>query len=346
METKNITKAEIINNTEVNLLVDDNELVKRLPSSVLISEIIERVTNPESFPNNDVVPDVEIIPILEIGGLSRNTGELSERSDAVRTADFVKITGGTTYLFSNGLGYKVCVNIFDSSKNLLTDWNGSFAYAYVNDGNSLAIPENAGFIKFYCSDTADITTKFILKDTNSSTSSALKYLEFVKQYFSKGHYYIQCSEIDPGLWQLELGSTENEFNIVKIKAPENNPHESTLALSLSGNGSHQIADLSCMRYDETAQGQVCLILQSRSETPLPYFFIGFNDGKGAGRVQKLRIEPDSIPMRMTKDGIRVRRNNNYDNNWAGAEVTVNLATMYDKVEKMYNALLSNGTITE
>lgn len=351
IKTKCITESQITENGDVNLLVDDISKLRRLPADVLKRDVINKITDPDRYPLEEQPVDTSQAtkhPVMELGGLSKSKGTPSERTDAVRTADFISLGGGD-YTFSNGQGFKMCVICYGADKTILPAWNGSYAYAYVNDGATISLPSLTAYIKFYTSDTSDAGAVFTLsgkgdKEENTSKITA----GFVKQYFVNGGYHLECTEMDPGLWQLELRAKNDEFAILAIKPPKERPHEATLALSLTGSSTKQFADLSCMRYDETAQGQVCLICQKRgASTPLPYFFIGFNDGTEAGRVQKFRVNPDAIPVQLTNEGIKVRRNNHYDNDWTDADtVLVNLADLQDKVNKMYDALVADGTIAE
>lgn len=357
MNTRNITDAELTENADVNFLADESGMLKKMGliylSGLIAGGVYNTVTDPDRYPIKEGTDEGGggqgvITPVLEVGGLNRNTGEPTSRSDAVRTADFIPVSGGT-YIFSNGMGYKFCINCYDSSKAILSGWaGGGISYAYVNDGGEFSLPSSAVYLKFYCSDTADVTVPFTLtrKSGGGGSTTPSQVLEFVKQYFANGNYVLECTEMDPGLWQLEVRSAKDEFTIFNIKAPKDRPHEATVALMCSGGNTKQFADLSCMRYRETEQGQVCIICQKRgSTTPLPYFFVGFNDGAGAGRVQKFRVNPDCVPLWLTNRGIMVRRNNNYNNDWTDEEtVTVDLADMHDKVEKMYAALVADGTI--
>ena len=353
MPTKCITEAPLTENGDVNLLADDASMLRKLPVKMIRDDVIHKITDPEQYPLStetaETPQNVGITPVMEVGGLSKSKGTPSERSDAVRTAEFLPLSGGR-YTFTNGKGFKMYVICYDESQKILPAWyeSNTLTYALINDGDKLTIPDTTVYLKFYCSDTADTTITFIISGEGSGTVTNNKYAEFVKQYFANGEYTLGCTELDPGLWQLELRALREGFAIFAIKPPKEKPHEATIALSLSGTNTKQFVDFSCMRYDETVQGQVCIICQKRgSVTPLPYFFIGFNDGTGAGRVQKFRVNPDAIPMQLTSNGVKVRRYNNYDNDWQDDDtVVINLAELNDKVNKMHMALVANGIIVE
>lgn len=77
-------------------------------------------------------------------------------------------------------------------------------------------------------------------------------------------------------------------------------------------------------------------------TKLPPFIVAFNNGT-AGRVKKLMIYPDAIPMEFTSAGIKVRKNNNFDNNATDDDfVLIDLIDMKQKIE----ILSDGGVVTE
>lgn len=342
------TPKEILDEDGVQKLVNAITADMKKVTDALQKKMVEmdelatnKIVNPENFPLSKDITEVVIDAVLEVGGLSRKTGELEERSDSVRSKDYIQVSEGYTYTITNGMGYRTCVCCYNYNKEFLVAWNGEYSYQYVSDGGSIIIPPTATYIRFYCSSTSDTTTKFILK----SVQSKMEVTEFVSQHFSNGGYRFRTEEIDPNLYELQLYRDCDEFTIFDIKAPSAAPHEATLTLKCSGNNTRQFADISCMKYDKSSKGQVCIICQKRgSETPLPYFFVGFNDGEGAGRVQKLRVNPDAIPIRFTDKGIEVRRNNNYDNDWTAEEtVTVNLASLHDDVEELKSTSGGGGS---
>lgn len=357
-KTRNITDCDFAANVDgTNILVDDNGELKKIPTSSVggggsanEDEIIDKITNPDKYTVGEGGGgDNVITPAMEVGGLDRSTGAETVKSNYSRTAGYIAVGQGIEYTFSNTSGDKICLMCYDADKNWLSSniGNGSYGYVYLEVGDKWKNKAEYGvaFIRFYNSKTSDLTVVYTM--TSGEIVPTVPPLEHDKVYFPNG-YSMSVSEIDPGLYQLLLQAVKDSFSIVGIRAPESSPHEATLALLLSGTNTNQFADLSCMRYDESAQGQVCLILQKRGEaTPLPYFFIGFNDGIRPPRVQKFRVNPDCVPMRMTSQGIEVRRNNTYDNDWLPEEtVVVNLADIHDKVEKMYAALVADGTVTE
>lgn len=88
-----------------------------------------------------------------------------------------------------------------------------------------------------------------------------------------------------------------------------------------------------MDYGETGKGSLEVVSQCRGSDTLAPVVVSFNDGQGAGRVQKLRIDPDAIPLRLTAQGLQVRTGNAFNNQWTAEEtVTVDLAQLNSRVE--------------
>lgn len=182
----------------------------------------------------------------------------------------------------------------------------------------------------------------ILDPDNYPLEGENKHNEFAKVYIKDHGYAIYGDYIDDEtMHKLVInasGKDGNVYNIVEIKSPNNNPYESTLCLMNSGEGITQFIDFSNMNYDaENPTAEI--VCQTRGGYPLPEFSIRYNDGKGAGRVKKFAVAPDAIPVYLTRQGFKVRKNNTYDNNTDAAEyVTVNLAELADTV-----SLLSNNS---
>lgn len=219
-----------------------------------------------------------------------------------------------------------CVLYYKADGSFLTGWCEGQNFQWVTSGAALTPPSLAASVKLYTNLSATAAISLVYSEGEKECAT------FKRIYLDNG-YYVETSQIDPGLYQVLFKADDNEFNIVTIKPSEKTPYESTLSLMLSGAKTTQFADFSCMRYDESMQGSVEIVMQKRGElTPLPQFRISFNDGAGAGRVQKLCIDPDAVPMRLQSNGIAVRRTNAYDNNWTESDtVVVNLATVSDDI---------------
>ena len=110
------------------------------------------------------------------------------------------------------------------------------------------------------------------------------------------------------------------INITEIKAPRENPQEATLALMNSGNGFNQFVDFSSMVYDNYPE--VVIVCQTRGGKQLPKFAIQFNDG--GGRIDKLTVQPDAIPLELTSEGLKIRKDNSVGSGTEDDFVTVNL----------------------
>jgi len=173
--------------------------------------------------------------------------------------------------------------------------------------------------------------KVILDPDNNPLDDTEKPASHQKVYV--GDHYLTQEEIDPGIYQLSLRSGLDMFTVFTVKTPVDKSEEATVCVMNDANGTVQFADLSSLRYDDSLPGQIMIVCQARGETPLPYFSVAFNDGKGAGKVEKLTVQPDAVPMMMTSAGLKVRRDNSYDNNWTDENsLTVDLAKMADRLE--------------
>ena len=312
-------------------------------TDALKGDIINIITDPDNYPlSKSETNSGPTILAIELGGLSRNDGSETERTDSIRTVDYIPVVAGQNYTLSNSGDCLICILCYDSSKNFLTNWNDSYSYSYKESGSTIKIPKNAAYIRFYCSKSSDTSVEYTIINENESGGSISNHAEFVKQYFKNHGYAIYGNNIDDETMHKlvikALGMDENTYNITEIKAPEFNPQEATICLMNWGNGKKQFVDFSSMVYDEN-NPTVELVCQTRGEKKLPEFSIRYNNGNGAGRVKKFVVKPDAIPMEMTADGLVVRRNNNYDNNATSNElVTVNLADLYD------NTILLNAAI--
>lgn len=316
-----------------------------------IDNILCQITDPDTYPLEVVETENRVIT-LEVGKLSRSDGSKRDGEGGLRTPDFIAVSAGEKIypVYEElALQTKFCFFLYDSSYNFISEtWNDGYCYAYVDTGEYFTIPDNIGaaYLKGYIS-VEDTTGTLTLK--NNSVQYATK-AEHKKIYIADHGYSIYGDIIDDESMHKTVieaeGKDNNTYNITEVKAPTNNPQEATIALMNWGNGIKQFVDISSMVYEQN-HPTVEIVCQTRDNKPLPEFSVRFNDGNGAGRVKKLVVMPDCIPIKLTNAGIEVRRNNNYNNNATAEElVTVNLADLYDKVNVIYDALLANGTITE
>ena len=277
--------------------------------------------------NLDKIEKTEMIP-MEVGGLHRTSGLLEERDDAIRSIDYIAVTPGTTVFFTSSLP------IEDNGTVRVCFYDANYEFVetvHFELEDDFTIESEWRYFKFYRSDTNDATVEMALVTRGRK-------IEFKKIYFADHGYVIYGADIDDETMHKlvieALGKDDNEYNIVEIKAPKNSPEEASLALMNKGGDKLQFVDFSSLVKDEN-NPTVEIVCQTRGERILPEFSLRFNDGKGAGRVKKFTVKPDCIPMSLTSEGIQVRRNNNYDNNATEEElVTVDLAALYDKVNKL------------
>lgn len=320
-----------------------------------IDNVLNQVTDPDNYPL-EVVENEHRVITLEVGKLSRTSGSERDDEGGLRTPDFIAVSAGEKIypvyeeLASLDSSTRFCFLLYDSSYNFIsTLWNeNTYCYQYASSGGSFTIPSDidATYLKGYISvDGTDGT--LTLKNNSVQTVTRA---EYKKVYIADHGYSLYGSTIDDETMHKFVikaeGKDGNSYNITEIKAPSDNPREATIALMNWGNGFKQFVDISSMVYNPD-NPTVEIVCQTRGGEKLPEFSVRFNDGNGAGRVKKLVVMPDCIPIKLTSAGIEVRRNNNYNNDATAEElVTVNLADLYDKVNVIYDALIANGTITE
>lgn len=315
-----------------------------------IDNVLYQITDPDSHPLEVIESDDRVIA-LEVGKLSRTDGSERDGEGGLRTPDFIAVSAGENiYPVYEELASqaKFCFLLYDSSYNFISTWPDGYNYAYVNSGEYFTVPDNIGAAYFRAYISVE-NTEGTLTLKNNSVQTATR-AEHKKIYIADHGYSIYGDIIDDETMHKIVikaeGQDDNTYNITEIKAPPNNPEEATIALMNWGNGFKQFVDFSSMVYNPD-NPTVEIVCQTRGNQPLPEFSVRYNDGNGAGRVKKLAVMPDCIPIKLTNAGIEVRRNNNYDNNATTEElVTVNLADLYDKVNVIYDALIANGTITE
>lgn len=334
--------------TKYQLPFTGAEINKKLEK---IDNVFYQLTDPDNYPL-DVIEDSDNVITLEVGKLSRSDGSKRDNEGGLRTPDFIAVNAGdkiyTVYeeLASQNI---FCFLLYDSAYNFIsTVWFDEYNYAYVGSGEHFTIPDNIGaaYLKGYIS-VEDTNGILILKNNDSESVTRT---EYKKIYIADHGYSIYGDMIETETTHKIVikaeGKDDNTYNIVEVKAPSTNPEESTLCLMNWGGGKKQFVDFSSMVY-EPENPTVEIVCQTRGGMQLPEFSVRFNDGNDAGRVKKFAVAPDCIPIKLTSAGIEVRRNNNYNNNATDEElVTVNLADLYDKVNTIYDALISNGIIVE
>lgn len=301
---------------------------------------INQILDPDNYPLSESESVSTTVPIsMEIGGLSRTDGSETDVAEYVRATDYFPVESGNTYVFTNSGDLTICVLLYDSNYNFIEGWNKdgetAYSYAWRGSGGGIDIPSGAAYIRFYCNASNDLSVEYTITNESGISSSTKVYAEFVKQYFRNHGYTIYGDNIDDETMHKlvieALGLDNNAYNIVEIKAPISNPDESTVCLMNWGNGRKQFVDVSSMVYD-VDNPTVEVVCQTRGGKKLPEFSVRYNDGNGAGRVKKFVVKPDAIPMELTADGLKVRKNNNFDNDGTDDDyIVVNFANLLDRI---------------
>ena len=307
-----ITVTKVVTKT-----IDD----KFIPDTIARKTDINKILDPDNNPIEVTEDETFDIPI-ELGGLSTTTGETVERDNAIRNVEYLPVSGGDTVVFTSsfsGVSRNLRVISYDADKNFIKN-------TFASCDEELTVPANCKYLRFYRSDTADITVTMTMVIKGKTVKA-----EFKKIYFADHGYEIYGANIDDKtMHKLVIeasGKDDNEYNILEVKAPEENPCEATIALMNLGDDACQFVDFSSMIYDPD-NPTVEIVNQTRGGHKLPEFSVRYNDGKGAGRVKKFTIQPDAIPIEMTSKGLKVRKNNAFDNNGADDEyVVVNLTEL-------------------
>lgn len=303
------------------------------------TDILNKILDPERYPiaedGEENSGESQVITVaLEVGKLSREDGSNRDEGSGLRTPDFIPVQGGTSiYPVYEKVDAEtnMCFLFYDSSYGLVKAWNDGLNYRYADSGTEILCPVEAAYTKAYYSVEA---TEGTLTVTTAAASPEKTVRAEHKKIFIADHGYVIYGDIidTDKMHKLVIeaeGKDDNEYNIVEVKAPSSQPDEATLCLMNWGNGQKQFVDFSSMVYG--GEPTVEIVCQTRGGLPLPEFSVRYNDGNGAGRVKKFVVQPDAIPVELTSEGIRVRRNNNYDNSGDDSEfVTVNLVDLYDR----------------
>ena len=295
--------------------------------------IIDKIIDPDNNPLSEST-ETTVNFVMETGALD-STGADTESPKQIRS-DFISLSSSSGAIYAS-------TEWNENLRIIGYDENKAFVKKiYASVGSKFSIPETWAYLRFYTGATdAQFTFVYGTPETKA---------EFKKVYIRDHGYCLKgenISESDSHKLVIQASGLDgNPYNITEIRAPSSDPKEATLCLTNWGNGVNQMVDISAMAYDPE-NPTMEIVCQARNGSPLPEFSVRYNDGSGAGRVKKLVVMPDCIPIKLTNAGIEVRRNNNYNNNATAEElVTVNLADLYDKVNVIYDALIANGTITE
>ena len=285
-------------------------------------DVIDKIIDPDNNPLNEA--ESTLVPI-ELGGLNAETGELVERDDAIRTVDFVPAVVGSSVYFTSEYPIEDAGRLYV----LLYDKDKAFIKTIrANKDEVFVVEDGCNYIKFYRSNITDPSIEVFFEVVPEKA-------EFKKIYFAEHGYELYGDIIDDEtmhkLVVYASGKDENTFNIIEVKAPSHNPEEATICLMNWGNDAKQFVDFSSMVYNpENPTAEI--VCQTRGGKKLPEFSIRYNDGQGAGRVKKFTVHPDAIPIELTAQGLKVRKNNTFDNNGAEEDyVVVNLAQAVETI---------------
>ncbi len=103
-------------------------------------------------------PSAAITPTMELGSLSRSSGTTNEATDTIRTADFVEVEPSTVYKITNSTSDKTtCILFYDENQNFISNWNGTYSYQYVENGNTITTTSATKYMKARIN-TSDVTT--------------------------------------------------------------------------------------------------------------------------------------------------------------------------------------------
>lgn len=275
-------------------------------------DIIDKIIDPD---NNPLSESTETIVnfVMETGALD-STGADTESSKQIRS-DFISLSSSSGAIYAS-------TEWNEDLRIIGYDENKAFVEKiYASVGGEFSIPETWAYLRFYTGATdAQFTFVYGTPETKA---------EFKKVYIRDHGYYLKGENIsEPDSHKLVIqtsGLDGNPYNITEIRAPSSDPKEATLCLTNWGNGVNQMVDISSMAYDPE-NPTMEIVCQARNGSPLPEFSVRYNDGSEAGRVKKFTVHPDAIPIELTAQGLKVRKNNTFDNNGTEEDyVVVNLA---------------------
>lgn len=311
-----------------------------------VDEVINKILDPDNYPLTEDTEVASYDVTLEVGKLSKSGGGERDGEGGLRMKEYLAINSFSFMepAFDTTDGETTLTALFYLGDMTYT---GEYFVIERNKFFDLSkVPEGAVYVRCYIS-TSDEVGTLTLKFANG-TDNAQK-AEHKKIYMADHGYSIYGASMDDESMHKIVVSADgkdgNSYNITEIKAPKDNPQEATLCLMNSGNGVTQFVDFSSMVYNPD-NPTVEIVCQTRGGKPLPVFSVGFNSGTG-GRIKKLAVHPDAIPIALTSTGIMVRKNNTNNNEPADDElVTVNLADLLSRVEALEATLASIATVEE
>lgn len=326
--SENPVQNKIIADSIAKINKSIDELNDLLGGSVDVSDIRKKI-------GYILNPDTEIIKVSDSDinallnwktktAIGTKDGELFELDGYCATEKYIPITPGSYQLKTSSSG-TFGIICYDDHDNFIQSWNEEYNVKWISNDGILTIPsdKNITCIRIQV-EQATPPESFDIINTKDNNSIFLaenvmdEYGTKFEKVALKNGYFIKTSMIDDNenMHKAEIGRRANcdeGFSIFQLTAPERKPFESTIALMINGDETCQFVDFSCMRYNTNEDGSVEIVCQSRGNTPLPYFSINFNNGKVSKRIEKLRVNPDAIPVIFTSEGLKVRKNNDFTN---------------------------------
>lgn len=104
--------------------------------------------------------ETTITPAMVSGKISSVDGTVTDDNAYIATQDLIEVKKGESYVISNNTADNSntkCL-FYDENENFITAWNGTYNYAYVQNGNSITVPANAKYMKcqIHVADTSTI----------------------------------------------------------------------------------------------------------------------------------------------------------------------------------------------
>ena len=293
------------------------EKLSEITSNVVdLQDVIDKIIDPDNNPLSEST-ETTVNFVMETGALD-STGADTESQKQIRS-DFISLSSSSGAIYSS-------VEWNEDLRIIGYDENKVFVKKiYASVGNEFSIPETWAYLRFY---TGATDARFTFVYGTPETKA-----EFKKVYIRDHGYCLKgenISESDSHKLVIQSSGLDgNVYNITEIRAPYSDPKEATLCLTNWGNGVNQMVDISSMAYDPE-NPTMEIVCQARNGSPLPKFSVRYNDGQGAGRVKKFVVHPDAIPIELTAQGLKVRKNNTFDNNGAEEDyIVVNLVELVE-----------------
>lgn len=299
-----------------NTRVFTKKLSEITSNVVDLQDVIDKIIDPDNNPLSEST-ETTVNFVMETGALD-STGADTESQKQIRS-DFISLSSSSGAIYSS-------VEWNEDLRIIGYDENKVFVKKiYASVGNEFSIPETWAYLRFY---TGATDARFTFVYGTPETKA-----EFKKVYIRDHGYCLKgenISESDSHKLVIQSSGLDgNVYNITEIRAPYSDPKEATLCLTNWGNGVNQMVDISSMAYDPE-NPTMEIVCQARNGSPLPKFSVRYNDGQGAGRVKKFVVHPDAIPIELTAQGLKVRKNNTFDNNGAEEDyIVVNLVELVE-----------------